>query len=174
MNNSNPTPAHAQAAPARFASIDAYRGLVMFLMMAEVLRLRAVSRALPDSKFWAFLANHQSHADWVGCSLHDLIQPAFSFLVGVALPFSIANRQARGQTFGRMSLHAWWRALILILLGVFLRSTHAPLTNWTFEDTLSQIGLGYGFLFLLGFRPVRDQWIALGVILLGIIGDLIW
>jgi predicted acyltransferase len=74
---------------------------------------------------------------------------------------------ARGQSFGAMALHAWWRALLLVLLGVFLRSIHAPQTNWTLEDTLSQIGLGYGLLFLLGFRPVRDQWIALGVILLG-------
>ena len=66
-----------------------------------------------------------------------------------------------------MTLHAFWRALLLVLLGVFLRSTHSSQTNWTFEDTLTQIGLGYGFLFLLGFRPVRDQWIALGVILVG-------
>jgi len=52
---------------------------------------------------------------------------------------------------------------------VFLRSTgqNATVTNWTFEDTLSQIGLGYVFLFVLGFRPVRDQWIALGLILAG-------
>lgn len=151
----------------RLASVDAYRGFVMLLMMAEVLRFRSVSELLPDSRFWKFLAGLQSHSEWVGCSLHDLIQPSFSFLVGVALPFSMASRRARGQSFGRMSLHAWWRALLLILLGVFLRSTHAGQTNWTFEDTLSQIGLGYGFLFLLGFRPVRCQWIALGVVLLG-------
>lgn len=151
----------------RLGSIDAYRGLVMLLMMGEVLRFCDVARALPDSGFWKFLCHHQSHAEWIGCSLHDLIQPSFSFLVGVALPFSLANRQARGQTRGRMTVHAFWRALILILLGVFLRSTHARLTNWTFEDTLTQIGLGYGFLFLLGFRSVRVQWIALGTILFG-------
>lgn len=66
-----------------------------------------------------------------------------------------------------MSLHAFWRALVLILLGVFLRSTGGQQTNWTFEDTLSQIGLGYGVLFLVGFRPVRDHWIALGLVLIG-------
>jgi hypothetical protein len=37
----------------------------------------------------------------------------------VALPFSIANRIARGQTFGLMTLHAFWRALILILARSF-------------------------------------------------------
>ncbi len=151
----------------RLGSIDAYRGLVMLLMMGEVLRFCDVARALPDSGFWKFLCHHQSHAEWIGCSLHDLIQPSFSFLVGVALPFSIASRQARGQPRGRMTVHALWRALVLILLGVFLRSTHACLTNWTFEDTLTQIGLGYGALFLLGFRSLRVQWIALGAVLFG-------
>jgi predicted acyltransferase len=153
--------------PPRLTSLDAYRGLVMFLMMAEVLRLCRVARALPDSGFWKFLCHHQSHVEWVGCSLHDLIQPSFSFIVGVALPFSIANRVAKGQSIGHMSLHAFWRALVLVLLGVFLRSTHAAQTYWTFEDTLSQIGLGYGLLFLLGLRPVREQWLALALLLVG-------
>ncbi|HEU0039237.1 MAG TPA: DUF5009 domain-containing protein, partial [Verrucomicrobiae bacterium] len=93
--------------------------------------------------------------------------PSFSFLVGVALPFSIASRAARGQSRARMTWHAAWRALVLVLLGVFLRSIGKSQTNWTFEDTLSQIGMGYVFLFLLGFRPLRDQWIALGLILVG-------
>ena len=139
----------------------------MFLMMAEVLSFARVARARPDSVLWRFLAHHQSHVEWIGCSLHDLIQPSFSFLVGVALPFSLASRAARGQSRTRMTLHATWRALVLILLGVFLRSIGAHQTDWTFEDTLSQIGLGYVALFLLGFRPVREQWIALGLILVG-------
>jgi heparan-alpha-glucosaminide N-acetyltransferase len=149
--------------------MDTYRGFVMFLMMAEVLRLSRVARALPESEFWKFLSWHQSHVEWVGCSLHDLIQPSFSFLVGVALPYSIASRAARGQSGGVMMGHAVWRALLLILLGVFLRSTgqNTAATNWTFEDTLTQIGLGYVFLFALGFRSSRFQWIALGVLLVG-------
>jgi predicted acyltransferase len=147
--------------------MDAYRGLVMFLMMAEVLSLSHVARSQPESWFWKFLAHHQSHVEWIGCSLHDLIQPSFSFLVGVALPFSLANRSARGQSRAGMMLHAFWRALVLILLGVFLRSINRPLTYWTFEDTLSQIGLGYGILFLLGMRSSRVQWISLAVILFG-------
>ena len=136
------------APPTRFTSIDAYRGFVMLLMMAEVLRICEVAKALPDSAFWSFLCWHQSHVEWVGCSLHDLIQPSFSFLVGVALPFSLASRAGRGQSVREQSLHAAWRAILLILLGVFLRSVGRSQTYWTFEDTLSQIGLGY-FLSLI-------------------------
>jgi heparan-alpha-glucosaminide N-acetyltransferase len=153
--------------PSRVGSIDAYRGLVMFLMMAEVLRLCAVAAKVKGSDLWAFLCHHQSHAEWTGCSLHDLIQPSFSFLVGVALPFSMAGRLARGQSKAGMTAHAFWRGLLLVALGVFLRSRHSSQTNFTFEDTLSQIGLGYPFLFLLGFFSARVQWIALAVILLG-------
>src|SRR3974390_3318254 len=106
----------------RLGSIDAYRGLVMFLMMAEVLRFCAVAHAVKGSWIWEFLCHHQSHVEWIGCVLHDTIQPSFSFLVGVALPFSLASRRARGQTTGMMTLHAVWRSLVLIFLGVFLRS----------------------------------------------------
>jgi predicted acyltransferase len=155
------------ARAARLVSLDAYRGFVMLLMMAEVLRLSRVSRALPGSGFWAFLAHHQSHVEWIGASLHDLIQPSFSFMVGVALPFSLAARRAKGQSDSQMALHAFARAFILICLGIFLRSVNRPMTYFTFEDTLTQIGLGYGFLFLLGMRSTRVQWAAFAVILVG-------
>jgi predicted acyltransferase len=152
----------------RLASIDAYRGLVMFLMLAEVLEFGTIARNVPDSPFWGFLAHHQDHVEWVGCSLHDLIQPSFSFLVGTALAFSLAKRAALGQSAAWLVGHALWRALVLVFLGIFLRSLGRERTNYTFEDTLTQIGLGYPFLFALGLRPRRDQWIALVLILVGI------
>ena len=96
------------APPERLASIDAYRGLVMFLMMAECLRLCQVAGRLPGNRFWELLCHHQSHVEWVGCSLHDLIQPSFSFLVGVALPYSVAGRLARGQSKSKITAH--WRS----------------------------------------------------------------
>lgn len=154
-------------APPRLTSLDAYRGFVMLLMMAEVLRLAEVASRVPGSAFWGFLAFHQTHAPWAGCSLHDLIQPSFSFMVGVAVPFSMASRAGRGQSKGFMVGHACWRALVLVALGIFLRSIGRDHTYFTFEDTLSQIGLGYVALFLLGYRPTRDAWIALGLILAG-------
>src|SRR5436305_349489 len=112
-------------------AVDAYRGLVMLLMMAEVLQLAKVAAALPGNAFWSFVAYHQTHVAWAGCSLHDTIQPGFSFLVGVALPFSIASGLARGGTFNRMFGHALWRSLLLVALGIFLRSTHSPYTYFT-------------------------------------------
>ena len=152
--------------PPRMASVDACRGLVMFLMMAEVLELRKVAENVP-TEFWKFLAWHQTHVEWAGCTLHDLIQPSFSFLVGVSLPFSIAARLSRGQSRWKMLAHAIWRAVLLVGLGVFLRSMYDKHTNFTFVDTLAQIGLGYVPLFLLGLTRQRWQWVALVAILIG-------
>ena len=151
----------------RLTAADVYRGFVMLLMMAEVLDFSTVSEKMPESTFWQILSFHQSHVEWVGCSLHDLIQPSFSFLVGVVLPFSIANRMGKGGTFSKLFRHALFRSLMLILLGIFLRSQRANITYFTFEDTLSQIGMGYPFLFLLGFAKPKIQITALVVILLG-------
>ena len=134
----------------RNISIDVYRGFVMLLMMAEVLRLSSLARAYPGNPVLDFLAFHQSHVAWEGCSLHDMIQPSFSFLAGVALPFSLASRLAKGAVFSQLFRHALLRSLVLVAMGIFLRSTHSKQTNFTFEDTLTQIGLGYPFLFLLG------------------------
>jgi len=60
-----------------------------------------------------------------------------------------------------------WRSIALIGLGIVLRSLDRSRTYWTFEDTLTQIGLGYTFLFLLAFTSVRIQALAFAALLIG-------
>ena len=143
--------------PIRLQSADVYRGFVMLLMMAEVLNFQKVSQAKPENIFWQFLAFNQDHVQWIGCSLHDLIQPSFSFLVGVVLPYSIYNRKAKGETFQELMKHTIWRSFLLIILGFFLRSQGEKMTYFTFEDTLTQIGLCYTFLVMIGLLSFRIQ-----------------
>ena len=155
--------------PKRLVSLDAYRGLAMLLMASEGLHLAAVAQRpeFQDKRLWQVIGYQTEHVAWTGCSLWDLIQPSFMFMVGVALPFSIASRRARGQTFGHMFLHALWRSFLLAFLGIFLRSVGRKMLNFTFEDVLTQIGLGYPILFLLAFTRPRTQLIATAVILVG-------
>jgi predicted acyltransferase len=130
------------------------------------------------SPAWQFLAYQFEHVSWIGCAFWDLIQPSFMFMVGVALPFSFASRQAKGESYRRMLLHAIWRALLLILLAVFLSSPAViprgteeppgPITHWIFTNVLAQIGLGYVFVFLLVGRGIRVQGLALVGILAGV------
>jgi heparan-alpha-glucosaminide N-acetyltransferase len=162
------SPGATVAAPVkRNVAVDAYRGLVMLLMMGEVMGFATVYKAYPHSLFWRILAYNQEHVEWAGMSLHDMIQPSFTFLVGVAMPYSIASRIRKGQGFSVMLAHTLWRSVLLVALGIFLRSIDSPRTYFTFEDTLTQIGLGYTFAFLLSFCKPRWQWIAFAGILFG-------
>jgi predicted acyltransferase len=89
------------------------------------------------------------------------------FMVGVAIPYSYASRKARGDSDRRILAHTFLRALLLVLLGIFLTSAHEPRTAWIFPIVLCQIGLGYPFVALLRGRGSVVQLGALAAILAG-------
>ncbi|HEY7427164.1 MAG TPA: hypothetical protein VH682_23220 [Gemmataceae bacterium] len=159
--------------PARLVSLDAYRGAIMLFMASGGLALPAVAKSFPDdpiwSPIWRYLAFNTDHVPWAGRhSLWDLIQPSFMFMVGVAMPYSIASRRAKGDSEKKIFAHVLYRAIVLVLLGIFLSSNGSRgSTNFTFVNVLTQIGLGYAFLYLLLGRGLRVQMGVLAVILIG-------
>ena len=173
--------ARPKGPPERLVSLDAYRGLTMLLMASGGLGIGRLVNRDPDfvhrydaswfgkpwAMFWQTAATQLEHVTWTGCTVWDLIQPSFMFMVGVAMPYSYASRAARGDSWARQFSHALIRSLVLILLGIFLRSTNSGMTNFTFEDVLTQIGLGYLFVFLLLSAPFWAQLVALAAILGG-------
>jgi len=163
--SSEPQP--PSAVPSRLASLDAYRGAIMILMASAGLGLPHLAARHPENRWLAFIGHQCEHAVWAGCTLWDLIQPAFMFMVGVSLPFSLAARRARGASDGKLFRHALWRSLLLVLLAVFLTSAWSPRTEWVFPNVLAQIGLGYPFLFLAALTRPRTQGLLAGVLLLG-------
>src|SRR5437868_2416009 len=110
------------AKPDRLISLDAYRGFIMLAMASGGLGFAAMAQkdGFSDSPLWQALAFQFDHVPWVGCSFWDLIQPSFMFMVGVALPYSYAGRKARGERERRVFAHTVLRAVVLILLGIFL------------------------------------------------------
>jgi len=141
---------------------------------------------IADRDVWQKIAFHFNHPAWrsnflpsflettpaaqqtseflrFGVSFWDLIQPAFMFMVGVAMPFSNSRRWSDGQSAPLRFVHAMWRALALVLLGVFLYSLGDQRTNWIFPNVLAQIGLGYIFAYML--MPFR-AWAQIAAIAL--------
>ncbi len=157
--------------PVRLVSLDALRGTIMLYMASHTFGLNRMAEKNSEP-FWRELAWWFDHVAWTGCSTWDLIQPAFMFMVGVAFPYSWSRRQATGEATGRIIAHGLFRALILVLIAVFLASGAGGWTKWEFFNVLGQIGLGYPFLFLLvsqhGEKPrLKLQVAALAVILVG-------
>jgi predicted acyltransferase len=191
--------APAVAKPKRLVSLDAYRGLIMIFLASSAFGLHRVANdpRVGDNPIWKAISFQTDHVDWQGGTLFnlmgtdeasaranrvgdwfgggvwDLIQPSFMFMAGVAMPFSFASRLARGDSMARIWLHVFVRAFLLIFLGIFLRSTGSPRTNFTFEDVITQIGLGYPIVFLVFLLGRRfGTWpvvylVALGAILVG-------
>ncbi len=174
-------PGSFAAKPPRLVSLDAYRGFIMIMLAASgfgIARLAQLPETAPvwkevDYAAWQELAFHFGHPPWrsrfgtMGVSFWDLIQPAFMFMVGVALPYSYARRVKLGHSKWRIYLHAAWRAMVLVLMGVFLQSLSTRTTNWSFVNVLSQIGLGYIFLYPLINRRPAAQLAVLALILVG-------
>ncbi len=72
--------------PTRLTSLDAFRGAIMLYMASHSFGFVQVAQKL-HTEPWTTLAWWFDHVPWIGCSTWDLIQPAFMFMVGVALPF---------------------------------------------------------------------------------------
>ena len=112
----------------RITSIDAFRGFVMFLMLAEAMRLWTLHDAFPDSRFWAIVAFNTDARAVAG-----LLAPR-SDSAGVLVPgrrgAAVLDRQPTRHAAQRFGPHARARragaASALILLGIFLRSLEPP------------------------------------------------
>jgi predicted acyltransferase len=160
-------PPYAPPKPERLLSLDAYRGFLMLVLATSAFQIHKLAAGVRHGPIWDFLSYQFSHPEWRSCSFWDLVQPSFMFMVGVAVPYSVASRRAKGDTPGQIFRHALWRSLILVLLGVFISSNWSRQTEWTFVNVLSQIGLGYLFLVLLEGRGLRVQLATLAGILVG-------
>jgi len=144
----------ADAPATRLVSLDAYRGFIMLMLVAEGFGL-SVLRAHHG---WEWLAQQVDHAPWEGCTFWDLIQPAFTFMVGVAMPLAFARRQAQGATTIEVFRHVAWRAFVLILLSnIFSNWGSTNGLRFQLINVLSQIAFGYVICFWITRLTFRLQ-----------------
>ena len=89
----------------RITSVDFFRGLTMFLLIGESTGMFHYFSEI-NTGLTQFLGTQLSHHEWHGLYFWDLIQPFFMFIVGVAIPFAVANRLKKGATNKSLYLHA--------------------------------------------------------------------
>jgi heparan-alpha-glucosaminide N-acetyltransferase len=97
----------------RINSIDIMRGLTLVLM------LFVNDLHMPGVPAWL---GHRE-ADFDGMGLADWVFPGFLFMVGMAIPFAIGNRIAKGEKLSSLSEHILIRTLSLLIIGVLMANS---------------------------------------------------
>ena len=155
MNQSDPGKAGLEG---RIRSLDFFRGLTMFLLIAEFTALfgQMTSPAL-DGTWIATIGEQFHHHPWNGLRFWDLIQPFFMFIVGVAMPFSIGSRRKRGQSQKEIRNHVFQRSFLLLLFGWALYCIGPGHIVFRFQNVLAQLSVTYLLAYLVMHKPVRYQ-----------------
>src|SRR6267154_840731 len=97
--------------PNRVASIDILRAITMILMIF-------VNDLWSLTNIPSWLEHVESGVDGIG--LADTVFPAFLFIVGLAIPYSLDARQVKGDSNRQLAQHVMIRTIALLLMGVFL------------------------------------------------------
>ena len=139
----------------RLTSLDAYRGLTMFLLVAEAAGVYAAfSGYFSEDSLGGQIIRQFHHHPWAGLRFWDLIQPFFMFIVGVAMPFSLRSRLKRGDSWGEAFRHILIRCFLLLLFGVGLHCIYRDQLVWELWNVLTQLS----FTILVTFLLMQSKW----------------
>lgn len=160
------SPTHSDQEQVRILSVDFFRGLTMFLLIGESTEIYSHINSIKGSGIMQFIGTQLSHHEWHGLHFWDLIQPFFMFIVGVAIPFAVANRIKKGDTNRQITYHAIKRSLLLLFLGWALYCISPGEIGFRFQNVLAQLSVTYLVAFLIMKKSFPFQLIFTLVILL--------
>jgi heparan-alpha-glucosaminide N-acetyltransferase len=152
------------SAPPRYLALDAYRGFIMLVLVSGGFGLAELAARRPA---FAGIANQFDHMPWEWIAFWDLIQPAFMFMVGVAMPFALARRLEQGATQRQLFGHVAVRSFRLILMSQILMSIDANKLQFQLINVLAQIGITYFLCYLIVQLEFRWQAVIAVAILIG-------
>lgn len=150
----------------RLFSLDVFRGLTMFLLIAEAAGFHHGFIELTEDSAFYGLALQLAHHPWNGLRFWDLIQPFFMFIVGVAMPFSLRKRLAKGSR-GAVTKHILRRCLLLFAFGVLLHCVYSHALVWELWNVLVQLAFTILIAYMIMNLPNKTQIsISVGLLLL--------
>lgn len=153
----------------RILSIDFFRGFTMFMLVGGLEGLFSKLDSSNIGPVASIFQQQLSHVEWEGLNFWDLIQPFFMFIVGVAMPFSLSRRWARGDSWNKMLKHVLTRCLFLLLIGWAISSS-AKTSN--FNNVMAQLSVTYLIAFLLMRKQIKWQLIVSFALIL--VSDLLY
>jgi predicted acyltransferase len=157
--NPSPQPVEKQ----RYLPLDAYRGLIMILLVSDGF---GFSKLTNDPVFHG-IANQFHHRPWGGAVFYDLIMPAFLFMVGVAMPFSLGRRMEQGADKRQLLNHVEKRCVSLVIISWILISIEYKHPHIQFHNVLFVVAFTYFVCFFLMQLKFRYQAIVTFALLAG-------
>ena len=148
----------------RLVSLDALRGFDMFWIIGGTAILMGFGKVIHRPFFDKFLEQFD-HVPWRGLHFYDLIWPLFMFIMGAAIPLSMAKRRAQGESDRTLLLHALWRAVVMFCLGTVTQGNLLLFDWYKFRPCYSVLhGLAAGYLIAtLVAVKVKARWHVLTI-----------
>lgn len=137
----------------RFLPLDAYRGLIMILLVSQGFGFGE----LTNHPVYGAIANQFHHRPWGGAVFYDLIMPAFLFMMGVAMPFSVGRRMEQGDDKRQLFKHVAKRSLSLVIISWILISIEYKHPHIQFHNVLIVVAFTSFVCFFLMQLEFRYQ-----------------
>ena len=158
-----PSPSPPPFEKQRYLPLDAYRGLIMILLVSDGFGFSE----LTGHPFYGFIANQFHHRPWGGAVFYDLIMPAFLFMVGVAMPYSLGRRMEQGADKRQLLDHVAKRSVSLVIISWILISIESEHPHIQFHNVLFVVAFTYFVCFFLMQLEFRYQAIVAFALLVG-------
>lgn len=150
----------------RILSLDLFRGVVMFFLIAEPAGLYDTLGSFPSvGALGQEIGLQFQHHPWIGMRIWDLGQPFFMFISGVAIFFSYSRRWENGETWKESLAQCIKRSTILFTLGWSIYLIIPAARGAFLYDMLPQLAIANLVVFLILRRSVLTQFsISIGLI----------
>lgn len=109
----------------RLLSVDALRGFDMLFITGGGTFI-SLMHGKTGLTWVDTMAEQLEHPEWFGFTFYDFIFPLFLFISGVSIAFSVNRDLKNGVAKGTMYKKAFWRMIILIILGMIDKNIPFP------------------------------------------------
>ncbi len=152
----------------RLLSLDFYRGLIMVLLILESTGIYEHLLDMSASgSFVHSLAEQFTHMPWHGLRFWDFIQPAFMFIAGTALAFSLKRQTDKGHSWKEQGMYALKRSGWLFFWGVLIYAVRGDHLSFELWNVLTQLSFTLLVAFLIFRWKVTYQLLfSIGLLLL--------
>lgn len=168
--NTTSTPTLTPPPGKRLVSLDFMRGLIMVLLALESTELYIhVRQSQSRGSGFDMLMGQFFHNQWQGLHFWDLIQPAFMFMAGVAMAYSLVKQKSNGHSYRQRSTKVLKRCALLLFWGLFKRIYQPDwlaLDALDVTDILTQLAFTTLIAFALFELRIRSQVISCVLILI--------